>query len=91
MLHWQVRGVDLSEEEVLAEEMAQKLAAPHVNFYDPVLFQDLEVEVCSIPRDTKYTLGNPPARASIGIFLFCALGFLSISSLMFGDKKLEKR
>lgn len=48
----QIRGVDLSEEEVLAEEMAQSLAAPHVNFYDPVLFQDLEAEVRLIPLNT---------------------------------------
>ena len=35
----------LTADEIEAEEMAQKLAAPHVNFYDPALFQDLQAEV----------------------------------------------
>ncbi|CAM9636300.1 unnamed protein product [Ascophyllum nodosum] len=40
-----VQGVGLTADEIEAEEMAQKLAAPHVNFYDPALFQDLQAEV----------------------------------------------
>lgn len=41
----QLKGVELSPEEISAEQMAQELAAPHVNFYDPVMFQDLQAEV----------------------------------------------
>lgn len=41
----QLKGVELSQEELSAEQMAQEFAAPHVNFYDPVMFRDLQAEV----------------------------------------------
>lgn len=34
-----------TEEELTAEDLAAENAAPHVNFYDPSLFADLEAEV----------------------------------------------
>lgn len=40
-----MKGVQLSPEEISAEQMAKEFAAPHVNFYDPVMFQDLQAEV----------------------------------------------
>ncbi|CAN0191506.1 unnamed protein product, partial [Ectocarpus fasciculatus] len=39
-----LKGVELSQEELSAEQMAQEFAAPHVNFYDPVMFRDLQAE-----------------------------------------------
>lgn len=41
----QLRGVPLTHEQLDAEDLAQENAAPHVNFYDPALFQDMEAEV----------------------------------------------
>ncbi|CAM9989729.1 unnamed protein product, partial [Ectocarpus sp. 4 AP-2014] len=40
----ELKGVKLSQEELSAEQMAQEFAAPHVNFYDPVMFRDLQAE-----------------------------------------------
>ncbi|CAM9848167.1 unnamed protein product, partial [Ectocarpus sp. 13 AM-2016] len=40
----QLKGVELSPEELSAEQMAQEFAVPHVNFYDPVMFRDLHEE-----------------------------------------------
>ncbi|CAN0038698.1 unnamed protein product [Pylaiella littoralis] len=39
-----LKGVELSAEEVSAEKMAKDFSAPHVNFYDPMMFQDLQAE-----------------------------------------------
>lgn len=58
----QLQGLQLSAEELMAEEMAQEVSAPHVNFYDPSLFQDLQAEV----RTDYYSFPSPVPEACLG-------------------------
>lgn len=45
MFRNQLQGKELTEGEKRAEELAQSFASPHVNFYDPRMFDDLHDEV----------------------------------------------